>query len=496
MADEENTTDDTGSETTDSGSSSSSAEQKPVLVHKLYRYHVEAFELLFSNLPNPLKLEPGSITSIGLEKDFDKNFYPLFRLSCAMSPRLKEYIMLNKNDVQFRIRLQCDITDTATGVAESSEDVFNMLFVPIIGEASPLYDSSLYDLTAEKVQELSESGATANDLRGDNLTGENRETVDYYLYLSKDLINSKAVINNVYGGNNLMSILVSLLSENGFDAILMSPSDNQGDFDQVIVPPMNLINVFKYFSETYGLHSTGTTAFFDYRCIYILNKSGHPNCVEEGEYPKTIYTVHESKNSESHLAGTLTCDKNKEYHIYPDPHRIKVSNFSVYNDHIGGNTLKLINSQNNSSATIGSEDGITRISNNNNANDYAKTEYANTVSENNKRMRVVMTDVYFWALTPNKEHLWNWMDPRLSAEYSGYYRPLSTNFWFAKNGDGLTLTVTAEYVKKEDLSEAEKAAIDEEVKPVNNPSSSSTSSNVENSDSSSETTSSGSDNKT
>lgn len=486
------TTNDTtsSSDSSSTDSTSSGTTETAVLVHKLYRYHVEAFELIFPDLTNPVKLEPGSITQMSIEKDYDHGCYPLFRIWTAINPRLKEYIMFNKNEVQFRIRLQCDIVNVTTGLTESSEDVFNAMFIPIIGEASPFYDNAVYEATAQKVTEMSDSGSTANDLAGNNPTGDARETVEYYLYAENDLIGSKAIVNNVYSGNNLASILVSLLSENGFDAILMSPSDNDGDFDQVIVPPMNLLNVFKYFSDTYGLHSGGTTRFFDYRCIYILNKTGHPNCVEEGEYPKTIFTVQQTKDSESLLAGTLACDLNKEYHIYPDPHKVKVMNFSAYNDHINGNNLTMINPTDNTSATIGGTgdqrgDGVTRIANNNNGNDFAKTDYANAVSENNKKIRVVMNDVYFWALTPNKEHIWNWMDSRISADYSGYYRPLNTNFFFAKKGDTLSLTVTAEYTKKDDITAAEKAAIDKEVTPLSSTGSSTTASNVSDSTASS-----------
>lgn len=493
MADDSSNVDSTTTGNSDGSSSTDTTTETAVLVHKLYRYHVEAFELIVPTLTNPVKLETGSINRISIEKDFDHGFYPIFRIWCAINPRLKEYIMFNKNEIKFRIRLQCDIVNVSTGLTEASEDVFNAMFIPIIGDASPFYDNAIYEATAEKVTEMSDSGATANDLAGNNPTGDARETVEYYLYAENDLFNSKAIVNNVYAGNNLASILVSLLSENGFDAILMSPSDNDGDFDQVVVPPMNLLNVFKYFSETYGLHSTGTSAFFDYRCLYILNRSGHPDCVEEGEYPKTIYTIHETKNSEALLAGTLACDLNKEYHIYPDPHKVKIMNFSAYNDHINGNSLTMINSKDNSSATIGGTgdqrgSGVTRVENNNNGNAYAKTDYANAVSENNKKLRVTFNDVYFWALTPNKEHIWNWMDSRLSADYSGVYRPLQTNFWFQNRGGSLSLTVTAEYAKKEDISAADKAAIDKEVTPLTSTGSATTASNVDASTSSSTTT--------
>lgn len=493
----------TSSSTTTSSTDKSSSDSKSdtqqvvknILVHKLYKYHVESLQLIFPNLTNPVNLEPGSITQMSIQKDFEGSFYPLFRIWISINPRLKEYIMFNKNEVKFRVRLQCDIVDPSTGQIESSEDVFNTLFIPIIGDASPFFDSSVYAKTAQTITEMSDSGATANDLSGNNLTADARQTVEYYLYSEKDLIGSKNVVNEIYSSVNISTALVSLLSENGFDSILLSPPDNQDTIDQLIVPPMALLKVFKYLSDNYGMHVTGTTAFFDYRCIYILNKTGHPKCVEQGEYPKTIFTVQETKNPEARMAGTLACDQTKEYHIYPDPHDIEVMNFSVYNDHINGNNLKLVDSKNNTVSTIGGTgdqrgDGVTRVDNNNTGNSYTKTSYANSVSESNLHLRVMLKDIYFWALTPNKEHLWNWMDSSYGMAYSGYFRPLSTDFWFTKNGDGLSLTVRAEYVKKEDLTEAIKNAIDEEVTPVSSTGSSSVAANTTTAQSSSTTSSS------
>jgi hypothetical protein len=477
--DEETTTDDGGDDT------EQKKEDEPVLVHKMYKYHVEAFELMFPDLSKPVKLEPGSISHMHIDKNFDDNVFPIFSIDCAMNPKLKEYIMFRKNEVQIRIRLQCDTINTSDGSKESSEDVFNQIFIPIIGDAMPFIDDELYNSTAEVIRTMSDSGATANDLAGDNMGADQRQSVTFYLYIERDLINGKNVINDVYSGDNLSSIMVSILADNGFDAILMSPPENDSDFNQVVIPPMNLLNVFEYLTTTYGLYATGVTSFFDYRCIYILNRSGHPNCVEKEEYPTTIFSIQDTKESESTVNGTWICDKKKEYHIYPDPHKMSVDNVSVYANHIYGNNMTLINSQSNSSATVGGTGdqrgaGVTRVENNNNSNDYSKANFANSVSENNLKIKVSILDPFMWALTPNKEFIFNWVNSRLASEYSGYYRPTRTDFFFTKNGDDLSLAVNCYFVKKEDISQEIKDAIDKEVKPKYDTGNSSAQGNVGN----------------
>ena len=157
--------------------------------------------------------------------------------------------------------------------------------------------------------------------------------------------------------------------------------------------------------------------------------------------------------------------------MFPDPHAVKINNASVFNDQINGNSLKMINSKKNSSATIsGTGDqrgsGNTRVENNNDDNDYSKLQYANSVSEMNKPLKMTIMDNFMWALTPNKEFIINWEDTRVAPVYNGYYRIKICQYMLAKNGDWMTLTTRLDMVKKEDISAAEKAAIDKEVVPV------------------------------
>ena len=458
-----------GADTGSSDSSSSTTQQTKQLLHKIYKYKVDAFELFFPDIPQPVKLEPGSITSMYIYLDYDNCFFPILSLDCAMNPRLIEYVKVRKGELQVRLRFQV-VTMNAQGDIEGSEDVFNQMFIAMIPGEEPFYDYSIYAETAEKVENMASDGQTANDLGGNNLTADMRESFKFSLYVQRDLTNSKNVINDVYSGNDLATILVSMLGDNGFDAILMSPCENGDDFDQVLIEPMNLINVFNYLAENYGLYASGVTAFFDYRCLYILNKSGHPNCVEEGEYPKTIFSIHETKYAESILPGTLECPENKEYHIYPDPHRVHPVNGSMYNDQINGNNLMLINSKTNSTSTIkgtGDQigDGSTRIDNNQYGTDYTKLQYANSISENNFRVKVTFMDALMYAITPNKEFIFDWLDNRYYSSRSGYYRPCTVVHAFRKDGDFMTITTDAIFTKKEDLSAAEKESIDNLVQP-------------------------------
>ena len=116
----------------------------------------------------------------------------------------------------------------------------------------------------------------------------------------------------------------------------------------------------------------------------------------------------------------------------------------------------MINSKENSSAKIqgtGKQRGAgnTRVDNNVNYNDYNKTNYANTVSEENLKVMLTLYDVFMWALTPNKEFIMNIMTDEIDPSYNGYYRPTRTQFIFNKDGEGLCLQANMFMVKKEEM---------------------------------------------
>lgn len=443
-------------------------EQKdPQLVHKFYQYHIQAFEILFPEFKEPVKIARGAINAMYIEKDYDNNFYPIFSVSLVINPRLKDFISMNRDQVRFHIRLQCDICDNS-GMVESTVDEFNAIFMPIIGDPMPFMDDEMYQEAAEWLNRASSDGETIDLSKNMHEIDANTDAT-YYLYAEHDLVGSKAVVNNVYNGT-VKDVLVATLADNGFNAILMTPPNDDSAGQQIIVPPMNLIKIFDHMNSTYGMYDSGVIKFFDWRCVYILDKSGHPRCTDEGEYPTTVVTIFPTKTSESKLPGTATCDETKEYFVFPNPLDVQIFSDSDYANHLFGSNLTLINAQTNSSSTISSTGNttggaVTRVGYNNQDNAMAKSEYATSVSENNVKIAFMLHDFLMFAMTPNKEFIVNWVDSKVHEQYSGFYRPTKATYSFTKNGDSLALTGRIDMVKKEDISQAVKEATERSVNP-------------------------------
>ena len=88
-------------------------------------------------------------------------------------------------------------------------------------------------------------------------------------------------------------------------------------------------------------------------------------------------------------------------------------------------------------------------------------------------LKILLSDFYTKAVTPNKEFIFNFNDYRLRSGYSGYYRMTESNFHFKKSGNVFLVTGDFTFIKKEDITQAEKDAIDKIIipdKPVKKPS--------------------------
>lgn len=432
--------------------------QDLIMTHKSYRYKVAALELLSSELPEPVKFPPAAVTHMFMEKNYDEAFYPVLRLDLALNPKLKDFIVVNKNKIEFRLRFQSVAYNTSTNSPEEEKDVINAIFIPMLEDTLPYMEDSDYDEVVDMLG--TNPNGTENIDKSKNLMSvDHNATLEMYLFVKDHLNNSKNLVNIIYSNTTVREAIVSLLSKNGFNHIVMTQPENN-DSQQIIIPPMNLLNIFHHLQETYGIYHSGVINFFDHDRVYVMAKSGHPNCVANGEYPKTVFDVYPSNKSMSRTSGTFDCPDKQEWHMEIDPKGITMTNTSAYHDQISGNSKQLINSYKNSSSFIGSAGeqagegtGNARVDYNIDSNEYLNMEHAHRVNEMKTRARLVLYDVNIAALTPNKEFIVNWVDSKTGTQHNGYYRPMVAKYEFNRQGEELMLTAIFDMTKKEETAE-------------------------------------------
>lgn len=432
-----------------------------------YRYRVDAWQVLIPG-QEPIDMVPSAIQNIFLTQLYDEAIHPILEIKTLLPPRLHEAIVNHKNDVNIRFRLVAvDINNQNSGY----HDIINDTFIVLIDDEAPFQESKLYDKTNEAQGGKgsgTSSGIKAEDKHWYNVS-DYTESYEISLWRERDLIAMRKTVNEIYNDCTLSSALGHILGNAGIDKMLISPLNNDKQYPQVIIPPMNLMNVFEYLQQTYGTYYFGTMSFYDYRCLYILNKSGACDCYEQGEYRKTIITAIDNSNSSSKATGTFESPDEQEYVMYVDPENISVQTPSTTQDLIAGNNVTIVDSGNNETTEVsgaGKQRGMgnSTIVSDKFGNDFNKSVMLSEINERNLHLSCYLLDHDLFAMTPNKEFVVYFTDKE-KGKYNGYYRLTSAVAAFTKAGGMFNCAGQYDFAFKSGLGSDEVQLLDAKVNP-------------------------------
>ena len=262
----------------------------------------------------------------------------------------------------------------------------------------------------------------------------------------------RKVINDVYDNTTLSTVMGKIYSEAGIDKILISPIDNDKSYPKIIIPPINLYDLPKYIETVYGTYYTGTVQFLDYRCMYILSRSGVCDAYEDGEYKRTIFIIKKSNSSMSYRVGTSEDSESKVYYIYTENDNISFSTPSASNDAITGNNVSILDAHGNETTSVegvGNQrgSGNERVYQDNYGNDFNKTTILADINESNCQATIVLMDYNEEAITPNKEFLIVFEDTKHNKN-NGFYRLIGSEIGLVKTGEQLDITGKHTFVYK------------------------------------------------
>ena len=442
------------------------------------KFKVENFSLKTPDLEEPIELARECINRIVIIQDFDKNIQPIFLINAVLPPLVINFILSNKMNVSIHLRLQeidyinaSEQFDLTGNYKENGTlDICNDDFILFSADGSKMPNLSDYQKVAEAI-----TGKSQPDLLNQvKAAGYNMSnyTQEYPLYLWKesDLYNMRKVVNAVYGGVTLADAAASVLSDNGFQNVLMAPPDNGETISQLIIPPMYMMNVFEFLQTQYGMYSTDVNFFSDIYRTYVIDRSGEAKAYEDSEYTKTIFSVVNASNELAQSEGTATLDEKFEFHTLLGIDKVNVRSLSEINDILSGNNGMFIDSNNNNVTTINGAgnqrgSGLTNITIDQEGTQYNKQRMANMINEMTLGLQISdITDYNYTAYTPNKAFIFNFKEKEY-YEYNGYYRLTKAIHVLDRlsSGDQMSITGRFDFVRKKALTEEERAAIEYDV---------------------------------
>jgi len=390
---------------------------------KFYKYKIDAFDIILPNVKDPVKVDPSHITSMSIEKDFDNNFFPVFKVSVSLNPKVYHSVLDNKLKVKFRIRLQKYVFKQDS-TFDFKEDIVNDLFCIYIDEDTPFMDEKNYD-------EIRKSDIVMSDY-----------TSEYVLYLfkEKDINDTKLIVNKVLKKANMTNTLAYLLGSNGFKNILMAPLDNAVEYDEVLLQPITLLGNLEYLEQQFGFYNEGATIFFDLDYIYIVPRRNACKVWKTNDYKQTVFNLKESGSVAGLGPGCYDDKDGKKFYINVTPNNYTTSNQSVLADHMDGNSMMVINPITASVDKIKSDatqrgDGTYKILINKYNNKLSNSSEKSNINEASSIVSVNFSDFDISAISPNKEFLFIFENKKINTIFGGLYRMSRQYIEFVKQGN-------------------------------------------------------------
>ena len=390
---------------------------------RFYKYKIDAFDILLPDVKEPIKIDPSHVSGMSIENDFDNNYFPIFKISLSLSPKVYHNILKNKLSVKFRIRVQKYVFKRESEF-DFKEDYINSVFCIYIDANTPFLNEKMYD-------DITNNESTMSDYLSEYVL---------YLFKEKDVNDTKVVSNKILTSTNMTNAIAYLLSSYGFKDILMAPLDNTNEYDEVVIQPITLLGNLEYLEQQFGFYNEGAIIFFDFNTIYVVPKISACKAWRKNGYKKTIINVKDSSNVSSLGPGCYDDAEAKQFFINITPNNYNTDNQSILTDHMDGNAMLVINPI---SGTVDAIDsgatqrgpGSYKILVNKNNNKISTSTEKHAIDESSVIVSINISDFDMKAVTPNKEFLFVFENKKINVEFGGLYRMSRQFVEFVKQGD-------------------------------------------------------------
>lgn len=396
-----------------------------------YKYFITSMDFLFDGESTPTSIQPGYVSDIYIEKDFDDDMFPVFRLTVSLNTLTYFKVLENKTNVKVRLRMQKYKYDDNKQLV-SKKDYFNEVFSFFLDEDTPFTDRDAY----EKKQKIEKSD-------GNSINNYNR-SLELYLFSSRNIMSSKKPINAVLSSASMTETIAYTLSSAGFNNILFSAPDNNTVYSEVVLPALTPVQTIEYLEQQYGIYRKGALLFFDIERTYMIDKNSKCTSYELQENTKTVFSIPKSTDGTSFFPGCYDDMNKSTFMINVAPSNLSCQSNSVINDQLVGNRIMSITPDGNirtvDSTANQHGDGTYKIIKNKFNNEFLVYSMATRIQEQSKIITISVGDFDVNAFSPNKEFTFKFDDSRINQEYGGNYRLSSCKIYFKKSGEEYTVS--------------------------------------------------------
>lgn len=368
---------------------------------KLCKYSIEDIIIIYEDGTTDT-IPQDNIIYMYIEKDYFKNFLPIFNIKCMITDDL--YIKLNKNNPKYKVQVnKFYLNNDGTAFDKNNSTIVQQKFINDI-----FININKVDLSPSMMKNLYDR----NDINmKDDRTELEKANKEFDLYLFKeDSISYRKLNNKIFQNTDLISTIIALSQLTDQNKLLISYLDNTDVYDNIIIPQnLTFIGIIKYLQSIYGLYNTSYFLFDDFDTMYLLNKDTKCTALKKGELQRVYINYEDILDPKGNRYGFERQVPYKAYRIYciDSPQITNINNQSnelLYDDLVYMDT----NNGNETKVEITGEKNIgirnTKIVDNKYGNEFVINSF---IYENKLNQTTIMSsfnELDIDILTPNKEY--------------------------------------------------------------------------------------------
>ena len=409
-----------------------------------YLYKVTEFYLLFPT--EEIELLPEALTHLAIFNDYEQNVLPITQINATMSREAYFKLIAQKDKVKIRLRIQKYYTRSTDGKESLKSDYINDTFSIILNDN----DENMYRvLTDQKTTTKKRSELEA-------IQHNNDRDVELFLYKLDIVKNIRSMVNVILKDCTITDAITYILHKSGISNTLLAPVTNTNLYDQIIIPPLSVVDALYWLDYFYGIYRYGTMFYFDLNRNYIMPYSGRSYVYEKNEIVENyIYCPAKGSSTSAASSGHLlrSDDKIHPYTIV-DVDTITIRNKADTTAIMEGLDARVINPYNNSIKDYATK-AKHKISNkrrnilNTTYNEYTGNIYTNISSSMDLTINAVSGHCDDSVLLPNHKYRMIFEDTALSKKYTGNFILSTKTSELIKSGNSMVMGV--ELMLKQDM---------------------------------------------
>lgn len=420
---------------------------------KFAKYRITKFDIIIPGYDKPYSLNQAHIGNWTIEKDYENYVFPYMEFRVIVPDDVYSDILAQSENVYVDLKIEYGLFD----------DIHEMNPDQVLYSYGTILDNRFYAFIDNRSPKLTDStiGNKEDEKRdGNDLTQysyDNKKALVMALYRADHIFYTNQIVNAVLSGATTADAMAYYIKTLGLKNVLMSPADNSKIYDQLALAPLPAIKGMLRTINTYQLHTAGTTLFFDYDTIYILNKKLGATAWIPNEI-KTIYLASfpSSADNSTMKSGFYVNSKERYGLMTIVGNSINISNESMFSDQVAGGNMIAIDSNTGKVSTLSTDLKVSdmspsktgkanRVVTINTGNGNTLQGIKSSLEQAQATMTVVMENVNIRALAPNKDFIFTTDNPNYT-NFAGHYRILNMTSTFTKESELYTCFNTSSFV--------------------------------------------------